>query len=93
MSKPPPPNDECNYAEDSYALNEKTKGFRSSSQGSNQDNGAKVKGTKVGSMVTITVRVIMFDMEITTAITTLTGVTMETEMIVMGPMSLLKIVK
>ena len=55
--------------------------------------GVKVKGTKVGSMVTITVRVIMFEMETTTATTTSTGVTTITEMIGMGPMSLLKIVK
>ena len=55
--------------------------------------GAKVKGTKVRSMVTITVRVIMSEMETTTATTTLTGVTTITEMIEMGPMSLLKIVK
>ena len=55
--------------------------------------GAKVKGTKVGSMVTITVRVIMFEMETTTATTTSTGVTMVTELVGMGPMSLLKIVK
>ena len=52
--------------------------------------GAKVKGTKVGTMVTITVRVIMSEMETTTAITTSTGVTTVTEMIGMGPMSLLK---
>ena len=52
--------------------------------------GAKVKGTKVGTMVTITVRVIMSEMEITTATTTSTGVTMVIEM---GPMFLLKIVK
>ena len=55
--------------------------------------GAKVKGTKVGTMVTITVRVNMSEMEITTATTTSTGVTMVTEMIGMSPMSLLKIVK
>ena len=55
--------------------------------------GAKVKGTKVGSMVTITVRVIISEMETTTAKTTSTGVTMVTEMIGMGHMSLLKIVK
>ena len=54
---------------------------------------AKVKGTKVGSMVTITVRVIMSEIEITTATTTSTGVTMVTEMIAMAPMFLLKIVK
>ena len=55
--------------------------------------GAKVKGTKVGTMVTITVRVIMSEMETTTATTTSTGVTMVTEMIGMGLMSFLKIVK
>ena len=43
--------------------------------------GAKVKGTKVGSMVSIIVKVIMSEMEITTATTTSTGVTMVTEMI------------
>ena len=55
--------------------------------------GTKVKRTKVGSIVTITVRVIMSEMEIRTATTTSTGVTTVTEMIGMGPMSLPKIVK
>ena len=55
--------------------------------------GTKVTETKIVSMVTITVRVIMSEMETTTATTTSTGVTMVTEMIGMGPMSLLKIVK
>ena len=55
--------------------------------------GAKVKGTNVRTMVTTTVRVIMSEMETTTATTTSTGVTMVTEMIGMGPMSLLKIIK
>ena len=55
--------------------------------------GAKVKGTKFGSMVTITVRVILSDMETTTVTTTSTGVTMVIEMIEMGPMFPLKIVK
>ena len=55
--------------------------------------GAKVKGTKFGTMVTTTVRVIMSEMETTTATTTLTGVTMLIETTGMGPMSLLKIVK
>ena len=55
--------------------------------------GAKVKGTKVGTMVTITVRVIMSEMETTTTNTTSTGVTTITKMIGMGPTSLLKIVK
>ena len=54
---------------------------------------AKVKGTKVETMVTKTVRVIMSEMETTTATTTSTGVTTVTEMIGMGPMFLLKIVK
>ena len=54
---------------------------------------AKVKGTKVGTMLTTTVRVIMSKMETTTATTTSTRVTMVTEMIGMGPMSLPKIVK
>ena len=54
---------------------------------------AKAKGTKVVSMVTITVRVIMSEMETITATTTSTGVTTVTEMIGMGPMSLLKIGK
>ena len=27
LPKPPPPNDECYYVEDSYAVNEKTGGF------------------------------------------------------------------
>ena len=44
-------------------------------------------------MVTITVRVIMFEMETTIATTTSTRVTTITEMIGMVPMSLLKIVK
>ena len=55
--------------------------------------GAKVKETKVGSMVNITMRVIMSEMETTTATTTSTGVTMVTKMIGMGPIFLLKIVK
>ena len=55
--------------------------------------GAKVKGTKVGTMVTTTMRVIMSEMETTTATKASTGVTTVTEMIGMGPMSLLKIVK
>ena len=88
--KPPPPNDECYYAEDTYAVNEQAGGFRPSSKAEIRTIGAKVKGTKVGSMVTITVRVIMFEKEITTATTTSTGVTTVIEM---GPMFLLKIMK
>ena len=49
--------------------------------------GAKVKETKVGSMITRTVNVIMSEMETITVTTTSTGVTMVIEMIGMGPMS------
>ena len=55
--------------------------------------GTKVKGTKVGTIVTTTVRVIMSEMETTTATITLTRVTILIETTGMGPMSLLKIVK
>ena len=67
LAKPPPPNDECYYAEDTYAVNEKTGGFRPSVQGSNQDNWRQGQGNQ--------------------------GITLVKEMIGMGPMSLLKIVK
>ena len=52
--------------------------------------GARVKETKVGSMVTITVRVIMSEMETTTVITTSTRVIIVKELIRMGSMSLIK---
>ena len=52
--------------------------------------GAKVMGTKVRTMVTTIVRVIMSQVETTIATTTLTGVTMLIEMTGMRPMSLLK---
>ena len=35
LPKPPPPNDEYYYEKDSYAVNEKTGGFRSNAQVSN----------------------------------------------------------
>ena len=53
----------------------------------------KFKETKVRSMVTTFVRVIMSEMETTTATTTSTRVTMVIEMIGISPMSLFKIVK
>ena len=46
MPKPPPPNDECYYAEDSYAVNEQTGEFRPSAQGSNQDNWCQGHGNQ-----------------------------------------------
>ena len=69
LSKPPPPNDECYYAEDSYAVNEQTGGSDQVPKALIRRIGAKVKGTKVGSMVSITVRVIMYEMEATIATT------------------------
>ena len=56
-------------------------GFRLIAQGSNQENWRQGQKTKVGSMVTITVRVIMFEVEIRIATKTSTGVTIEIEMI------------
>ena len=55
--------------------------------------GAKVKGTKVATIVTTTVRVIMSKIETITATTPSTRVTMVIEMTGMDPMFLLKIVK
>ena len=55
--------------------------------------GAKVKETKVGSMVNITMRVIMSEMETKTVTKTSIVVTMVTKMIGINPMSLLKIMK
>ena len=55
--------------------------------------GTKVKVSKVGTMITTIVRVIMSEMETTTTTTTLTGVTMLIVTTGMGPISLLKIVK
>ena len=55
--------------------------------------GAKVKETKVKTMVIITVRVIMSEIGITTVTTTSTGVTMITKMIGVDSMFNLKIMK
>ena len=55
--------------------------------------GAKVKETKVGTMVTTIVRVIMSEIETTIATITSTGVTMVIETTRIDPMFLLKIVK
>ena len=55
--------------------------------------GAKVKETKVRTMVIIIVSVIMYEMSITTATTTSIRVTMVTEIIGVGPMFYFKIMK
>ena len=75
MSKPPPPNDECYYAEDTYAVNEQMGVSDRAPKAQIRIIGAKVKGTKVGSMVTTIVRFIMSEMETTTATTISTGIT------------------
>ena len=46
LSKPLPQNDECYYAEDSYAVNEQTGGFRPSDQGSIQENWCQGQGNQ-----------------------------------------------
>ena len=46
MPKPPSPNDQCFYEEDSYAVNKQTGGFRPSAQGSNQENWSQGQGNQ-----------------------------------------------
>ena len=46
MAKPSPPNDECYYEEDSYAVSEQMGGFRPSAQGSNQENWRQGQGNQ-----------------------------------------------
>ena len=46
LAKPPPPNDECYYTEDTYAVNKQTGGFRPGAQGSNQDNWRQGQGNQ-----------------------------------------------
>ena len=91
LSKPPPPNDEYYYEQDSYAVNDQMGVFERTPKAPIRRIGAKVKETKVETMVIITARVIMYDMGLTTATTTSTGVTMVTQMIRVDPMFLLKI--
>ena len=93
LAKPLPPIDDCYYEEDSYAVNEQMGVSDQVPKALIRKIGAKVKGTKVGTMVTTIVRVIMSEMENTIATTTSTGVAMVTEMTEMDLMFLLKIVK
>ena len=93
MSKPPPPNDEYYYEEDSYEVNEQTGGFRLSAQGSNKDNwrlGQGNQGRNYGNYNCEGhyVRDGKYNRD-----NNLNRVTTVIEMIGMGPMSLLKIVK
>ena len=59
LLKPLPQNDECYYKEDSYAVNEQPGVSDRVPKAQIKIIGAKVKGTKVKTMVTITVSVIM----------------------------------
>ena len=54
---------------------------------------AKVRETKVGTMIIIITRVIMSEIGIRTTTTTSTGVTMVTKMVGLDPMFHLKIMK
>ena len=50
LTKPPPPADEFYYEEDSYALNDQTRGFRPNAQVSIRRIGANIKEIKVETM-------------------------------------------
>ena len=93
LSKPPPPNDECYYAEDTYAAYEQTGGFRQCDQGSNQDNWRQGQGNQDWIYGNYNREGHYVQDGNIIATTTSTGVTMVEEMIGRGPMFLLKIVK
>ena len=93
LSKPPPPNDKCYYEDNSYAVNEQTGGFRSSAQGSNQDNWRQGQGNQGRNYGNYNreghnVRDGNYNRD-----NNFNRVTMIIETTRMGPMSLLKIVK
>ena len=46
LSKPPPLTDVYYYEEDSYSVNEQTRGFRQSTQGSNLENWRQGQGNQ-----------------------------------------------
>ena len=92
-SKPPPQNDECYYAEDTYAVNKQTGGFRPSAQGSNRDNWRQGQGNQGRNYGNYNREGHYVQDGNIIATTTSTGVTMVEEMIGRGPMFLLKIVK
>ena len=46
LTKPPPPNNECDCEEDSYVVNEQTGGFGPSAKGSNQENCLQGQGNQ-----------------------------------------------
>lgn len=85
LTKPPPPADEYSYEEDTYAMNDKSTSFLPNAQGSNYENWARVNEFNFRTMVTLNEKVGMFERETTTMIKTSTGVTMEIEMIRVGP--------
>ena len=67
LSKPLPPNDECYYEEDSFALNERWGVSGQVTKALIRKISPNIKETKLGSMVTINVRDVKFEKEITIA--------------------------
>ena len=70
MSKPLPPNHECYYEEDSFAVNERWGVSYQVTKALISKISPKIKKTKLRSMVTITVSDVQFEKEITIATTT-----------------------
>ena len=73
-------------------MNDLMRGFQPNAEGSNQENWRQGQGYQVRTMGITAERAIMFEMETTTATTSI-RVIMVTEMIKVGLMSLLKIGK
>ena len=90
LSKPSP-NDECYYEENSYAVNKHTRGFRPSTQGSNQEKWHKRQGNQGRIYGNYNHEGHYFQDGSYNRDKTSTGVTLVTEMIGMVPLSLLKI--
>ena len=93
LCKPPPPNDEYYYEEDSYAVNEQTGGFRTNDQGLHQKNWRQGQGNQGWNYGNYNregnyVRYGNYNRD-----NNFNRGNYEIEMIGMGPMFLLKIVK
>ena len=93
MAKPPPLNDECYYAEETYAVNEQPEGFEPTAQGSNQENWSQVQGNQGRIYGNYNREGHYVQDGNYNCNNNFNRVTMVTEMIGMGPMSLLKIGK
>ena len=90
LYKPPPPIDEYYSEEDSYAINEQMGVSDKNPTDTIRRIRAKIKEIEVGTMIITTERVIMYEIGITTATTTSTGIPMVTKMIVVSHMFHLK---